>query len=224
MEAAVGWFDRAVAALGRAGVRRGVASSHAHAAAAFAAGGDFEEAAARLLRARDAASGDAAAERVVAVFEAAVDVMKGGDVEAARALLVASSRAEIATPELVQATRVLSGAVDGAPRAREAAVIVGPEARWIALGGERIDLARYGPVRRLFDRLVTSRLEAPGASLSAEALIAAGWPGERMRHSAGLLRVYSAIRRLRRLGLEQVLVTRDDGYLLDPDAVIRRED
>jgi len=46
-----------------------------------------------------------------------------------------------------------------------------------------------------------------------------------MRHSAGLLRVYSAVRRLRRLGLESVLITRDDGYLLDPAAtVIRRED
>jgi hypothetical protein len=40
--------------------------------------------------------------------------------------------------------------------------------------------------------------------------------------SIGLLRVYSAVRRLRRLGLEPILVTRDDGYLLEPDADARR--
>jgi hypothetical protein len=31
-----------------------------------------------------------------------------------------------------------------------------------------------------------------------------------------MLRVYSSIRRLRALGLESTLITRDDGYLLDP--------
>jgi hypothetical protein len=90
-------------------------------------------------------------------------------------------------------------------------------------GGEKVDLVRYGPVRRLLDRLVDFRLSNPGEALSAEALIEAGWPGERMRHTAGLLRVYSAVRRLRRLGLESALVTRDDGYLLDPDIDVRRE-
>ncbi len=94
----------------------------------------------------------------------------------------------------------------------------------IAVSGERIDLVRYGPVRRLLDGLVVHRLEHPGAALSAEALIEAGWPGERMRHTAGLLRVYSAVRRLRRLGLETILLTRDDGYLLDPNAGVMRDD
>jgi hypothetical protein len=90
--------------------------------------------------------------------------------------------------------------------------------------GDRVDLVRYGPVRRLLDRLVVARLDEPGTALSAEALIEAGWPGERMRHTAGLLRVYSAVRRLRRLGLDRVLVTRDDGYLLDANAKVRRDD
>jgi hypothetical protein len=90
------------------------------------------------------------------------------------------------------------------------------------LSGERIDLVRYGPVRRLLDRLVAFRLTRPGDALSTESLIEAGWPGERMRHTAGLLRVYSAVRRLRRLGLEHILLTRDDGYLLDPNANIAR--
>lgn len=103
------------------------------------------------------------------------------------------------------------------------ALTVGPEARWIVPPeGERLDLVRYGPVRRLLDRLVEHRLASPGEALTADALIEAGWPGERMKHTAGLLRVYSAVRRLRRLSLDQVLVTRDDGYLLDPGVDVTR--
>jgi len=81
----------------------------------------------------------------------------------------------------------------------------------LAAGGERVDLVRYGPVRRLLERLVEERLAKPGVALSAEQLIEAGWPGERMRHSAGLLRVYGPMPRLRRLGPGRPPITRDDG-------------
>jgi hypothetical protein len=107
------------------------------------------------------------------------------------------------------------------------ALVAGKDARWIALSADptakRIDLMRYGARRRILNRLVVTRLEQPNAATPAEALIEAGWPGERMQHTAGLLRVYSAIRRLRRLGLESILLTRDDGYLIDPDADVQCE-
>ena len=233
-EAAVALFDRAVSSLERAGVRKGVAAIHAHAAAALAALADPREAAARLERAHDAISGnDPAGELVVRVFEAAIGVVGGGAMTSARELLDRVTRAELGTPELAFAARVLERALEEhepdvthAAAEIDGAFVVGGESRWmIPPGGARVELVRYGPVRRLLDGLVVARLEQPGAALSAEALIEAGWPGERMRHSAGLLRVYSAVRRLRRLGLESVLITRDDGYLLDPAAtVIRRED
>ena len=54
-------------------------------------------------------------------------------------------------------------------------------------------------------------------------LIEAGWPGEKMQHEAATLRVYTTIRRLRGLGLGDVLVTRDEGYLLDPEVAVRTE-
>ena len=92
----------------------------------------------------------------------------------------------------------------------------------ITPAARRVDLVRYGPVRRMLDTLVSQRLAQPGIALTADALLEAGWPGERMKHSAGLLRVYSAVRRLRKLGLEAILVTRDDGYLLDPVARVVR--
>jgi predicted ATPase len=108
---------------------------------------------------------------------------------------------------------------EGAP----AGWTVGAEARWLmAPGGERISLARHGSLRRVLDALVERHLEAPGAALSAMALLDVGWPDERVQHDSGMLRVYSVVRRLRALGLGSALLTRDDGYLLDPACVMRR--
>lgn len=55
-----------------------------------------------------------------------------------------------------------------------------------------------------------------------DALIAAGWPGERMLSKAGATRVYTAIASLRRLGLRDSLLRDDRGYLLRPDVPISR--
>jgi len=232
-ESAITLFDRAIAALDRAGMKQSLPAIHAHAAATFALLlNDPNEAKARLERARAALAEDPASEVIVDVFAAAVDrdVAKGKD------LLERAARAEIGSPQLAIAARVLEQGLGDAPSSSRAPAataskpktpefVVGTEARWIIPPrGERIDLVRYGPVRRLLDRLVIARLDEPGTALSAEALIEAGWPNERMRHTAGLLRVYSAIRRLRRLGLEAVLITRDDGYLLDPNASVVRRD
>jgi hypothetical protein len=41
-----------------------------------------------------------------------------------------------------------------------------------------------------------------------------------MRPDSARKRLYVAIHALRRLGLEAHLLTRDDGYLLDPDVAI----
>jgi len=101
--------------------------------------------------------------------------------------------------------------------------VVGPEARWVRPpGGSTMDLARRGSLRRVLDALVTRRLEAPGVAWSPSALLEAGWPGDRVGHESGMMRVYSVIRRLRGLGLGAVLLTRDDGYLLDPQVAVVR--
>ncbi len=99
----------------------------------------------------------------------------------------------------------------------------GPESRWVRPPeGESLDLARHGALRRVLDALVTRRLETPGVAWSANALLEAGWPGERVRHESGMLRVYTVIRRLRALGLASALVTRDDGYLISHDVLVVR--
>jgi predicted ATPase len=232
-ERALELFDAAIATLGRAGVVRGVAAIHAHAAATLAAAGDPREADARLSHAMAAKPTASPLERVVIELFAAASSVVRGDADAketARAaeLLERVRRNEVGSAEAGVAAAVLERALShvgarGTKKAR-ASLVVGPEARWmIPPRGERIDLVRHGPARKVLDRLVTARVDAPGTALSADALLEAGWPGERMRHSAGLLRVYSVVRRLRRLGLEPILVTRDDGYLLDPEAGVLRE-
>ena len=102
---------------------------------------------------------------------------------------------------------------------------VGEGARWVqAPGGPRIDLARHGSVRLVLDTLVARRLAEPGTATSAIALLEKAWPGERVRHESGMLRVYTAIRRLRAMGLADVLETRDDGYLLSARVAVERRD
>jgi hypothetical protein len=55
-------------------------------------------------------------------------------------------------------------------------------------------------------------------------LLEAGWPGERVGPEAGFARVRNALSTLRKMGLRDVLLTRDDGYLLDPAVPIRRRE
>ncbi len=100
---------------------------------------------------------------------------------------------------------------------------VGPESRWVCPPrGQPLDLTRRGSLRRVLEALVTRRLESPGLAWSANALLEAGWPGDRVRHEPGMMRVYSVIRRLRALGLADLLLTRDDGYLIDPAVTVVR--
>jgi hypothetical protein len=64
--------------------------------------------------------------------------------------------------------------------------------------------------------LAEHRAESPGAALPLGSLLDAGWPNERVGPEAGAKRVYTALWELRRLGLKELLQSRDDGYLLDP--------
>ena len=108
------------------------------------------------------------------------------------------------------------------PAAKTPVLVVARDGAWLSgEGGAKVDLARRRAVRRVLLALVRARLERPGEALGWEGLLDAGWPGERPVSDSGLKRVYTAIWTLRKLGLEGVLQTRGDGYLLDPAAVVR---
>ena len=166
-----------------------------------------------LLRAREAAAQGAPdrAERLVAAARARTrDVPLAASSEDVRIALRLLERA------------LASGPSDRVAPAPRPSLEVGPDARWFAHGASapRVDLARRGAVRLILAGLVESHRLAPGTTLGAAALLALGWPGERVLADAGGTRVRVAVSTLRRLGLAGILLTRDDGYLLDPRVAI----
>jgi len=116
-------------------------------------------------------------------------------------------------------TRIATPAAAVAVAARPS-LVVGADARWFEASGERIEIGRRGALRRVLYALTSARLSDRRAQ-SVDALFEAGWPGERIHPESASARVYTAIQRLRALGLDDLLVTQDDGYLLAGDADVR---
>lgn len=102
---------------------------------------------------------------------------------------------------------------------RMGVISIGEGGRWFEIpGAERVSLQRRRALRLILEALVRQRIDSPAVALAQNQLLEAGWPGEKVRHEAGSLRVYNALSTLRKLGLRSVIVSRDDGYLLDPRA------
>ncbi len=74
--------------------------------------------------------------------------------------------------------------------------------------------------RLVLAALVQRRLAAPGVALPLDALFEAGWPGERIARKAAANRVYVTLTKIKNLGLRGLILSRDDGFLLDPAAVV----
>ncbi|MCB9586002.1 MAG: tetratricopeptide repeat protein [Polyangiaceae bacterium] len=90
-------------------------------------------------------------------------------------------------------------------------------------GSEQMDLSARQPLRRIVAALIEQRLTGPGVSLSQDQLIEAGWPGERMTPFAAQNRLKVALSTLRKLGLRELLLRDEQGYLLDPGVPARIE-
>jgi hypothetical protein len=102
-------------------------------------------------------------------------------------------------------------------------LVVSDDARWFRRDdGEGVNLGRRGALRLLLAALVDARIRTPGVALDVDAMFAVGWPDERIARESAQARVYTSVQRLRGLGLEGVLITRGDGYLLDPAVDVRR--
>jgi DNA-binding SARP family transcriptional activator len=101
-------------------------------------------------------------------------------------------------------------------------LIVTEDGSFFRLRGETNDLSRRTAPRRLLKYLADAHARSPGVPLGRDALIEAGWPGERMRPDAADKRLRTAIWTLRKAGLEGIVVTRDEGYLLHPLARVTR--
>ena len=96
---------------------------------------------------------------------------------------------------------------------------VGRDARWLRLpSGLRLELPRQRALRLILIAMVRARIDHPGCALPSERLLAVGWPDERVTEASGSVRVRVAVSKLRALGLRSLIASRDDGYLLRPDA------
>jgi len=102
-------------------------------------------------------------------------------------------------------------------------LLVGADDDWFhAPGRNRVDISRRDAPRRIFRRLVRHRHQFPGVPLHIDHLVDIGWPDEELSAATAKNRVYGAVSTLRDLGLRDILLTREPGYLLSPRFAIRR--
>lgn len=102
------------------------------------------------------------------------------------------------------------------PKRSAADLVLDENGYWFEVEGERVDIRRRGPARLLLTAMVEQTLDEPGVPFDLDALFDIGWPGQSIDIESAHKRVYAAIGTLRRLGLEDVIVTTDEGYLIDP--------
>ncbi|MBT8494217.1 MAG: hypothetical protein KJO07_14265, partial [Deltaproteobacteria bacterium] len=157
---------------------------------------------------------------VVELVAAALPAL-AGDREAAAAARRQCQAVELAGrgQELSFAARLIArlvGSDDGSPRR---VLTVGPELSWFQVAGqEPVNLGRRRAIRRILADLVGAHDGAESRTLYQ--LIEAGWPGESIQHEAAINRFHVTMTRLRKLGLEQVLIGSDEGYRLARDTRI----
>ena len=103
----------------------------------------------------------------------------------------------------------------------EEVTIVSASGAWIESplsGRKRVEL---GPsLRRMVSLLLERHRAEPGRTSSTWELLDAGWPGEKILPDAGANRVYAALKRLRNMGLRNVIERSEDGYRISPHARI----
>jgi hypothetical protein len=135
----------------------------------------------------------------------------------------ALSDPEGASADVRIALRIVRHAIDALDQAGESAIAlrIDPSGAWFeAPGAERVDCRRRQALRRILVRLARQRVQQPGVPISADALIAAGWPDERMSTASAQNRLYVTINRLRQLGLSAHLQLVEGGYRFDPGLAI----
>jgi len=99
---------------------------------------------------------------------------------------------------------------------------VAADGTWFATESQRVCLTRRRSARLVLSALIALRQRSPHGSLSRDAMVEAGWPGERILEKAARQRLYVLINTLRKLGLD-ALQTTEDGYRLDPDVPLSIE-
>ncbi len=236
------WYAEGMRFLGRLVTHRQTGILHASAAALEARAGNFAAAEAHLTTARAGVArlenpvvrmclelhvGSVDLARAASDEErtARAEALRGrldalaGDSEDAR-IVASSFDVRFAQRMLKRALALVAPPTSKGPLSlrlsKGARAFVSPE-------GDSASLERRGSLRKILLALAERHGTRPDEGLSVEDLSAAGWPGERVLVEAAQTRVRVAVATLRKLGLRHTLVTRDDGYLLDPNVRIEWE-
>ena len=224
-----GEADEAIAFAGRTLLRLDDARLHAaHRALAAAvdclrAGGDPEASGAR--RAARAAADDEKRLASVAADLAHVEYLSEARrvleraIDGSLALMPAGREAASSA-----AAAAVAGGEPGAAAAGEDAasrVEIGPGSGWVRLAsGNEVKLPPL--LARVFDALVEERLARPGQPIATETLAAQVWPDLSLDPRAAAERLHSAIAKLRRRGLDALVVRQGGGYLIHPAVACTR--
>ena len=102
---------------------------------------------------------------------------------------------------------------------------LGADARWFLTAEQDapVELGRRTSIRLVLAHLVDRLASAPGEPAEVYDLFDVGWPGQEIDPELAAERVYWAVRTLRNLGLRDLLLTQDGGYLLDPKTTVRHD-
>ncbi len=226
--AAVDHGRRAWSILDRSGNQRYGALAVGRLACACASAGHRVDAEAYLGRASELLRGDQdpLSVQVHALHEAFVALVQSSDENAAvagataREILDASAENDSLSfgVRLARRTLVAELALASSEQvADETGLAIASDGRWFRCeGGERVDLRRRRALRQVLAHLLTRHQDGAGSATTLDELFAAGWPDTRLAPDHAANRVYNVLSELRGMGLRDALVSRDDGYLLDP--------
>ena len=96
-------------------------------------------------------------------------------------------------------------------------ICVARDGSWVQVGtAQPARLSRTPLLQRLLAALAEHRLQEHATPVSVDALVGHGWPDERILPAAASNRLHQAVKRLRRLGLDEAITQADGGYRLAP--------
>jgi hypothetical protein len=96
---------------------------------------------------------------------------------------------------------------------------VAEDGTWMEHQGRHVECSRRAATQRLLAALARARADTPGRPIPTDDLVAAGWPNEQILSAAAKNRLRVALSWLRKNGLGPALMSRADGYYLDPNLV-----